>query len=192
MNWGRCNELGALYAAHLLREPPREPIHGVALALNAREKLGQPAGPAEALQQRVMGLEDAAAVRALWHRQRELERVLANRLEIGPVKTEAQRELGEITEHLRQSPWLSRQGAERCAWAVAAALKHLCAGLAAVVDAGGKPDEVVSGKANITALYTAKFGAPAAGQKVFIRSKQMLDGYADLPHQWSGTVPAAS
>ena len=33
---------------------------------------------------------------------------------------------------------------------------------------------------------------PVAGQKVFIRSKQMLDGYEDLPHQWSGIVPAAS
>ena len=74
------HELGALYVAYLLLEPPREPIHGVALALKAREKLGQPAGPAEALEQRVMGLEDAAAVRALWRRQRELERVMAGAL----------------------------------------------------------------------------------------------------------------
>jgi hypothetical protein len=56
----------------------------------------------------------------------------------------------------------------------------------------GELPAVESGKANITALYTAKFGAPAAGQKVFIRSKQMLDGYEDLPHQWSGIVPAVS
>jgi hypothetical protein len=56
----------------------------------------------------------------------------------------------------------------------------------------GELPAVESGKANLTALYTAKFGAPAAGQKVFIRSKQMLDGYEDLPHQWSGIVPAAS
>ena len=52
--------------------------------------------------------------------------------------------------------------------------------------------EVQNGKANITALYAAKFGAPAVGQKVFIRSKQMESGYEDLPHQWSGTVPASS
>ena len=56
----------------------------------------------------------------------------------------------------------------------------------------GELPEIVGGKANITALYTAKFGAPAAGQKVFVRSKQMLEGYEDLPHQWSGIVPAAS
>ena len=56
----------------------------------------------------------------------------------------------------------------------------------------GELPEVVSSKADITALYTAKFGAPVAGQKVFIRSKQLLDGYEDLPHQWSGIVPAAS
>jgi hypothetical protein len=56
----------------------------------------------------------------------------------------------------------------------------------------GELPEIAGGKANITALYTAKFGAPAAGQKVFVRSKQMLEGYEDLPHQWSGIVPAAS
>jgi len=50
---------------------------------------------------------------------------------------------------------------------------------------------VVGGRADITALYTAKFGVPAAGQKVFVRSKQVLDGYNDQPHQWSGIVPAA-
>jgi hypothetical protein len=56
----------------------------------------------------------------------------------------------------------------------------------------GELPEVQSGKATITALYAAKFGAPAAGQKVYIRSKQMESGYEDLPHQWSGIVPASS
>ena len=137
------HELGALYVAYLLLEPPREPLHGVALALKAREKLDQPAGPAEVLQERVMGLEDAAAVRALWRRQRELERILHDRLEIEPVKAEALRELEEVTEHLRQSPWLSRHGAERCARAVAVAIKRLHAHLAAAVDAEGRPDAVL-------------------------------------------------
>ena len=68
------HELGALYVAYLLLHPPQEPIHGVALALHAREKLGQPANPDEALHERVMGLEDAASVRTLWRRQHELER----------------------------------------------------------------------------------------------------------------------
>ena len=111
--------------AYPLLHPPREPVHGVALALKASEKLGQPAGPAEVLEQRVMGLEDAASVRALWRHQRELERILHDCLEIEPVKAEAQRELEDITEHLRQSPWLSHQGGERCARAVALAITRI-------------------------------------------------------------------
>jgi hypothetical protein len=137
------HELGALYVAYLLLEPPSKPVHAVALALNVREKLGQPAGPDEILQQRSMGLEDATSVRTLWRRQRELERVLADRLEIEPVKAEAQQELEEITEHLRLSPWLSHHGAERCALAVNVAIKRLHAHLAAAVDVAGKPDEVL-------------------------------------------------
>ena len=31
------HELGGLYVAYLLLHPPREPIHGVALALHARQ-----------------------------------------------------------------------------------------------------------------------------------------------------------
>jgi hypothetical protein len=112
------HELGALYVAFLLLNPPKEPLHAVALALKAREADGKPAGPDEVLEERSMGLEDAAAVRALWRRQRELERVLADRLAIEPVKAEALRELEEVTEYLRKSPWLSRHGADRCVKAV--------------------------------------------------------------------------
>jgi len=56
----------------------------------------------------------------------------------------------------------------------------------------GELPGIASGKSDITALYTAKFGAPAAGQKVFVRSKQVLDGYDDLPHQWSGSEASAN
>lgn len=56
----------------------------------------------------------------------------------------------------------------------------------------GELPEVVAGKADITSLYTAKFGAPVAGQKLFVRSHQMLDGYTDLGVQFSGIVPASS
>jgi hypothetical protein len=137
------HELGALYVAYLLLHPPRETIHGVALALHASERFGHPASPEETLHERVMGLEDAASVRTLWRRQRELERVLEDRHEIEPVKAEALRALEEITEHLRQSPWLSRHGAERCALAVNVAIKRLHDRLAAAVDAAGKPNSVL-------------------------------------------------
>ena len=116
------HELGALYVACLLLDPPHEPIHAVALALKARERAGQVAEPDEVFQERGMGLADAAAVRALWRRERALERVLEDRHEIEPVKAEALRELEEVTEFLRTSPWLSRHGAERCVGAVTLAI----------------------------------------------------------------------
>jgi hypothetical protein len=117
-------ELGALYVAYLLLHPPPEGLHAVALALKARDQASQQAQPDETIEERNMGLEEAAAVRALWRRQRELERVLADRHEIEPVKTEALQELEEVTEFLRTSPWLSRHGAERCVHAVASAVTH--------------------------------------------------------------------
>jgi hypothetical protein len=119
------HELGAMYVACLLLEPPREPIHAVALALKARDLNGQSAGPGEVVQQRSMGLEDAETVRALWRRQCTLERVLEDDEAIEPVKAEALRELEEVTEFLRKSPWRSRGGAERCVRAVTAAIKRL-------------------------------------------------------------------
>jgi hypothetical protein len=112
------DELGALYVACLLLDPPPEPIHAVTLALKAREMSGQAAGPGELVQQRSMGLDDAVAVRALWRRQRALEGVLEDDDAIEPVKAEALRELEEVTEFLRKSPWRSRGGAERCVEAV--------------------------------------------------------------------------
>jgi hypothetical protein len=98
------HELGALYVACLLLDPPSEPIHAVALALKAREMGGQAPGPSEVIQQRSMGLDDAATVRTLWCRQRALEAVLEDDRESEPVKAEALRELEEITEFLRKSP----------------------------------------------------------------------------------------
>jgi hypothetical protein len=137
------HELGALYVACLLLDPPREPIHAVALAFKARQRAGQGPAAGEVPPERRLGRDDDAAVRALWRRQRELERILADRLETEPVKAEAQRELEEITEYLRKSRWPSRHGAERSVRAVAAAIKRLHAHLAAAVDAEGKPDELL-------------------------------------------------
>ncbi len=137
------HELGALYVAWLLLDPPPEPIHAVALALKARELSGQAAGPCELVQQRSMGLEDAATVRALWRRQRALERALEDDNAIEPVKAEALRELEEITEFLRQSPWRSQSGAERYVRAVARAIWRLHRQLGRAVDAGRFPHPVL-------------------------------------------------
>jgi len=137
------HELGALYVACLLLDPPRKPIHAVALALKVRDTSGQAAGPDEVVQQRSLGLDDAAAVRALWRRQRELERVLEDDGAIEPVKAEALRELEEVTEFLRKSPWRSRGGAERCVRAVTTAIKRFHAHLAAAADIAGQPHPVL-------------------------------------------------
>jgi hypothetical protein len=137
------HEQGALYVACLLLDPPPEPIHAVALALKARSMSGQGAGAVELIQQRSLGLDDAEAVRALWRRQRALERVIEDDREIEPVRAEALRELEEITEFLRKNPWRSRYGAERCVRAVTVAIKRLHTRLAGAVDAEGRPHAVL-------------------------------------------------
>jgi hypothetical protein len=142
------HELGALYVACLLLDSPREPLHAVALALKAKGMSGPPPGPDEVLEQRSMGLKDAAKVRALWRCQRELE---------------------EVTEYLRQSSWLSRHGAERCARAVAVAIKRFHARLAGAVDAEGKPHPGVAGvcpapaRASVDSLRPGRRTRRAAG-----------------------------
>ena len=139
------HEQGALYVACLLLDPPPEPLHAVALALKARGLPGQGPGAAELIQQRSLGLDEAAAVRGLWRRQRELERVLDDDDAIEPMKAEALRELEEVTEYLRKSPWRSRGGAERCVRAVTAAIKRFHGRLARAVDANGQPHAVLRG-----------------------------------------------
>ncbi len=56
----------------------------------------------------------------------------------------------------------------------------------------GELPEVAAGKADITALFTAKFGAPVAGQRVFVQTNQLKDGWQDLPLAFTGIVPASS
>ena len=56
----------------------------------------------------------------------------------------------------------------------------------------GELPEVVAGKSDLTALYTAKFGAPVAGQRIFVQSNQLEAGWQDLPKAFTGIVPASS
>ena len=46
-----------------------------------------------------------------------------------------------------------------------------------------------SGSSDITGLYTAKFGVPAVGQKVFVQVNQMVDGHESIPVTFSYIVP---
>ena len=50
----------------------------------------------------------------------------------------------------------------------------------------------VAGSANITGLYTARYGVPKAGTKVYVQVNQMVDGWESLPRTYSGIVPAAA
>ena len=137
------HELGAQYVACLLLEPPREPIHAVVLALKARARFG-PGGGGVLRGTPPVDLNEAATVQALWRRQRELERVLADRWTIEPVKAEALRELEEVTEFLRRSSWPCRHGAARRARAVAVAIKRLHAHLAGASEADRRSHAVLT------------------------------------------------
>ena len=56
----------------------------------------------------------------------------------------------------------------------------------------GELPEVVTGKADLTALYNAKFGAPVAGERIFVQSRQMQDGWQDNAIVYTGLIPASS
>jgi hypothetical protein len=48
------------------------------------------------------------------------------------------------------------------------------------------------GAADITSLYTARYGVPAAGTKVFVSVSLMVDGWEDIPAKFSAIVPASA
>ena len=137
------HEAGAVYVACLLLHPPPEPIHALALALDARTISDQAPGTAEVIQQRYLGLDDAETVRSLRRRQHALEAVLDDKHEIEPVKAEVLRELEGIADSLRQSSWRSHECIRKCARAVSLAIQLLLAHLTRAVDAEGKPHPVL-------------------------------------------------
>jgi hypothetical protein len=49
----------------------------------------------------------------------------------------------------------------------------------------------VDGWSDITALYVAKYGVPAVGKAIWMRTLQHTNGWTDLPKQTSATVPPA-
>jgi hypothetical protein len=56
----------------------------------------------------------------------------------------------------------------------------------------GTAPVVSGGYSDITALYTAQYGVPAVGKKVFVAVNQNIDGWQDIRHKFSALVPAAS
>jgi hypothetical protein len=50
----------------------------------------------------------------------------------------------------------------------------------------------VQGSADITSLYTARFGVPPVAKKVYIQVNQFVDGWESLPRTFWGIVPAGT
>ena len=50
----------------------------------------------------------------------------------------------------------------------------------------------VQGSCDITNLYSARYGSPAVGTKVFVRVNQNVNGWEDMPVEASAIVPAAA
>jgi hypothetical protein len=46
-----------------------------------------------------------------------------------------------------------------------------------------------AGYSNIRKLYVDRFGVPPVGMRVFIRTRQMRDGWVDLPIQTDAIIP---
>ena len=49
----------------------------------------------------------------------------------------------------------------------------------------------VAGVSDITGLYTARYGVPKAGTKVYVQVNQMVNGWESLPRTYSAIVPAS-
>ena len=50
----------------------------------------------------------------------------------------------------------------------------------------------VAGSADITGLYTARYGVPPVGKKVYVQVNQFVDGWEDLPVSFWAIVPATT
>ncbi len=50
----------------------------------------------------------------------------------------------------------------------------------------------VQGSSDITSLYTARYGAPSAGKKVYVQVSQMIGGWEQVPVSFWAIVPAAA
>jgi len=56
----------------------------------------------------------------------------------------------------------------------------------------GTLDAPVNNAIDISTAYKAKYGSPPAGSKVFVHVNQNINGWEDIPSEFSAIVPAAS
>jgi hypothetical protein len=50
----------------------------------------------------------------------------------------------------------------------------------------------MQGSADITSLYTARYGAPSADTKAFVRVSQIVNGWESAPVTFAAIVPASA
>ena len=50
----------------------------------------------------------------------------------------------------------------------------------------------VEGSADITGLYTVRYGAPKVATKVYVQVNQFVDGWESLPRTYSAIVPTSA
>ena len=55
----------------------------------------------------------------------------------------------------------------------------------------GRLPTPVGGVSTITKLYAARFGMPSPGERVFIRTRQVINGWQDEPKETNALVPSA-
>jgi hypothetical protein len=158
------HERGIFYVAHLLTNPPDQPIHALDLQAKIPELYRKHLGLTEIhdpatgkavilesharLQERNLGLDDAQAMRAIWKKQKELEAILDDESESEPVKAEALRELEEIVEFQRKHSGRTRDSAQKTARIVRQAIMRFHTHIQNAVDAKGNRDPVLAPFAN--------------------------------------------
>ena len=56
----------------------------------------------------------------------------------------------------------------------------------------GRVQAEVGAFGDLTSLYTALFGVPPVGKRIFVRATVMVDEFEGLPREFSARVPTAS
>jgi hypothetical protein len=153
------HEQGLAYVAYLLLNPPAEPIHALDLATRIAAIHGKKIGIAEIedpetgkkvllenhsrLQERSLALDAAQAMRAVLRTQNELEALVEDEDQIGPVKAEAYRQLIALYDFETKNSQKVRDSAAKAADAVGRAILRFHQRLGKAIDPQGHPHSLL-------------------------------------------------
>jgi hypothetical protein len=134
------HEQGLAYVAHLLLNPPSEPIHGLALALSVRAVQHKQNADGEILLERNLALDDAELAHALYLKQKHLESLADDVTLVEPVKKEVLQELEALYQFQKKNLFRTNNAAQKASDAVGRAIKRFHKRIASAVDAQGSPN----------------------------------------------------